>query len=195
MAMLGKVKFKIRGVSPLILNNGHTADPLNEYAQRLKKLNSKRDKTEADYEKISREEWESCFYLDDDKKLIMPGDCIEAMLYAAAAKTKGTTKKDLQAGAWVEGDAPLVTEMDGMSFDDAWKDGKFAFRKRVRIMRAQIVRTRPIFFKWSLGFTVTFLEDILSKDRIIDLMNMSSYRIGMGDWRPKFGRFEILTTS
>ena len=193
MSTVSTMTFKIRGVSPLILNNGHTADPLNVYCKKLKELNSVRNKTDEHYEKISRMEWESCFYFNDKGLPIMPSENIEAMLRKAAAKAKSITKSDLQASCWVDDDALIRTGQDFSDLNKLYQEGTCVFRKLVRVNSSRVVRTRPIFFKWGMTFKVTFLNDMVNQEVVKQIVDTASYRIGMGDWAPKFGRFEVQT--
>ena len=188
-----EIKVSVKGVSPLILNNGQTADPLNAYTKRLKEFQSKRKKTDDDYENISRIEWESALYLDENNMPVIPSDCIEAMLRESAGKSRVVTKKDLQASVWVAEDAKLITNAPFPNLDKAYEE--CCFRKLVRVNTARVVRTRPIFFNWKLNYTITYLPDMINRNDLENILNVASYRIGMGDWRPKFGRFEILEIS
>lgn len=190
--VVGLMKVSIRGVSPLLLNNGHTADPLNPYTKKMKPLQAKRKKTDDDYEKIARLEWESSLYLDEEGMLILPSECIEAMMREAAGKSRLIVRKDLDAGAWVDSDAVIKTDAPFPNLDAVYKAG-YVSRKLVRVNSSRVVRTRPIFFSWSLKFEVSYLTELINKADLEKVVEVASYRIGIGDWRPKFGRFEIVS--
>ena len=44
---MDSVKFRLEGVAPLIMHNSRGADPLNEYAKRLKEVTKKRAASDA----------------------------------------------------------------------------------------------------------------------------------------------------
>lgn len=55
--MLEELKIKIVGISPLLMHNGQTSDPLNRFSKQLKAVSSKRKKSDEDYEEMARIEW------------------------------------------------------------------------------------------------------------------------------------------
>ena len=85
--MFEKYACQITGVAPLILHNGHLADPLNYYAKEMKKISGKRHKTEADLEELARLEWHGSLYVSEGQ-VVIPGEMIEAHLVGAAKKLK-----------------------------------------------------------------------------------------------------------
>jgi hypothetical protein len=60
---LKQLEISIRGVSPLLMHNGQTADPLNTFSKQLKAVSGKRKKTEEDYAEMSRIEWHAALYV------------------------------------------------------------------------------------------------------------------------------------
>ncbi len=63
-------KFRIVGVSPLLMKNGQTADPLNVYAKAVAEISKKRNKTEADHLELSRREFFGALYIDQNGPFI-----------------------------------------------------------------------------------------------------------------------------
>lgn len=108
------------------------------------------------------------------------------MLIEAAKKSrKGMTAK---AGMFVSDNALLV--YDGPKDpNELWGMPKFIFTTGVRVQKARINRSRPIFRQWSAKVTVHFLPDVLNASEIKEFMNTAGGLIGLLDWRPKFGRF------
>ena len=54
------------------------------------------------------------------------------------------------------------------------------------------MRIRPMIpTGWSLKFTAEYDPHILSESAIIQAANDAGSLIGLGDWRPKFGRFAV----
>jgi hypothetical protein len=48
------LRFKLISVAPLLCHNGQLADPLNDIARQMKKISSKREKTDTDLEELAR---------------------------------------------------------------------------------------------------------------------------------------------
>jgi hypothetical protein len=183
-----KATFKIKGVSPLLMHNGQTADPMNYFAKEIKKISGKKAKVEADYREMSRLEFQAGLYLQDGA-VVIPGRMVEAAFIKGAMKSKrGPAAK---AGVFIDEDFPLI--YDGPTDPNAlFEDDNFKFIAAVIVQRNRVMRTRPMFRDWSANITVSFLEDQLNPSAIKDIMKTVGELIGYGDWRPKFGRFEIV---
>lgn len=179
----------IRGLTPLIMHNGRLADPLDPATQALAKLTSKRNKTIDDHREVSKAEWYGSLYLDDDGLPCLPGEVIEAALVAGAKHYK--LGKVAKGGIVVDGLFPL--EYNGpRSVDGLWKDGGFLKRAGVRVGQARVIRSRPIFPDWECSFEIHWdPSTVKDEDTIFDIVKAAG-NVGIGDWRPKFGRFEVL---
>lgn len=179
---------RIRGVSPLLMHSGQMADPRNRFAKEMRRITSKRAKTEADYEQLAKLEWMGSLYLSNGEPCI-PGEVIEAAFVEAARKNKrGQIAKAaiLSDGFW-----PL--EYDGPRTPDAlWQDERFRLSVGVRVQRNRVIRTRPIFRQWAANVTIEYLPDILNRQDVIETVSVLGRIIGLGDWRPRFGRFEVV---
>ena len=63
--------------------------------------------------------------------------------------------------------------------------------RAVRVQKARIVRQRPMFSRWALSFTLTITEPQLPGNVVKEIMDYAGRFVGIGDYRPKFGRFQI----
>lgn len=185
--MYKKVSFQIEGVSPILLHNGRLADPLNPLVIELKKISSKRKKTEADLIALAKLEWMGSLYLKNGK-IVLPGEMIEACLTGAAKKKRqGNLAK---IAIFVEQESELQYE-GTKNIEELWENEDFRLTTGVVIQRARIMRTRPKFNKWSAEIVVTFENEIIDLSTLVDFMAVAGSQVGLGDWRPKFGRFSI----
>jgi len=182
------IQFKIKGVAAILFHNARLADPDNYYAVELKKYSGKRGKTESDRKAMSEIEWKGGIYLNDDNRVVIPGKCIEAMLCKAATKAnKGILFK---SSVFVPEDS--ILEYDGD--EDPEKlcaDPKYSLIESVRIKKDRIMRTRPIFRAWSATVAVSFYPQVVNKDDVVAAMEHGGRLVGLCDWRPRYGRFEI----
>jgi hypothetical protein len=180
------IRLRLVGERPLLMHCARLADPLDPITIELAKI-TKRDKTRADYEEIGRIEWFGSLWLDSSRPCI-PADALHAsFIIAARTKRKGP---HAEAGLFV--DAPAILKYDGPSgVNELWEDERFRFRTGVRINNARTMRTRPRFADWSVEFTATFLPSLLNRSEVVDIFKISGFREGLGDWRPKFGRFAV----
>lgn len=195
-------QYHITGLSPLLLHSGQAIDPLNQYAREMKRINKKRAKTDEDQLTISMVEWfmsiyhngtedkvqDGCIEVDPAARVILPANSIEAMLVAGAKKMKlGPTAK---AGLIVEDDA--ILEYDGpKNINELYARGKHVHRVAVRVTTSRVMRTRPIFRDWASTICVTYDQSVVDEPQIFEMLKAAGQQVGIGDWRPRFGRFEV----
>ena len=185
--MFEKYACRIIGVAPLILHNGQLADPLNYFAKEMKRISGKRHKTEADLEQLARFEWHGSLYLSHGKVCI-PGEVIEAHLVAAAQ----TQRKGRQAKAALFCDGMVPLDYDGPSAVEAlWADETFRLTSAVKVKQSRVMRTRPVFPAWSLAVEVLYNPSQLNGAEIAEFVRIGGEQIGLGDWRPRFGRYVV----
>lgn len=176
------------------MHNGLMADPTNPYTRRIKEITSKGSKklTESDYEERDRLEWEAGLYWDDTMGPVIPSDNIERCLQLGAQKSR--VGKDVQAGVFCT--EPVVKlEYEGpRSKDKLYADARFTLRKGVAVQQSRIIRTRPMFpTGWSLLCELEYDESLLNEKTVLKALVDAGAYIGLGDWRPKFGRFTVET--
>lgn len=180
-------RFKITGTRQLVMHSSALADPLNPIAKALKKVTSKRSKTEADYEEVARLEYLGGLWLSNGKPCI-PSTVLEAVFIEGAKKSRRGPAA--RAGILVPHDAPL--HYSGPTDpEQLWADPSFRLVASVRVNQARVMRTRPIFSDWSAEFAVEYLDDLLDEAEIKQILGTAGYQIGVGDWRPKFGLFTV----
>lgn len=188
--MFESLEFHIRGVSPTLMHNGQLADSLNKWAKAIKVVSSKRKKTDEDHEQIAYLEFMGSLYKNHDGKICWPGQNIETMIRDAAKISK--EGKLVQQSCISPEDWPLI--YDGPSDpEELWAMDKFRSRVNARVAGSTVMRTRPIFFPWELKFVIQYESDILDRDRIVHFVNVAGQRIGLSDWRPRNGRFDVLS--
>lgn len=62
----------------------------------------------------------------------------------------------------------------------------------VRIQKARVMRRRPLLRSWKLSFTMEVLDgDLLPRETLNAILVKAGETIGIGDYRPRFGRFIV----
>lgn len=196
------MRFEIRGISPLILHNKQLADPCNHHTMEMKKIHSKgsRKMTEEDYRKLAELHWFGSLYLNQESRVVVPGEMIEGM-YVAAAKRQ---RKGTEARAGIvaynhedpKGDWPLIYQ-GPQTPHELWQDERF---RKTYIVSGQgagkksskVPRTYPFFQPWSLIYTISFDDELLDEALVRECTRIASTYCGLGDFRPRNGRFAIL---
>jgi hypothetical protein len=185
------ITFKIRGESQLLMHNGQLADPLNPYTKAMKSLTSKRKKTDSDHEAISYAEYEGGLYRDSKGEPCLPGEIIEAAIVEASKIDR--SKKLAQSGLIVTTETASL-KYEGPRESRALYEAGFVKKCNVRVQMARIIRTRPMFpTGWETSFDVTFDPETLNQAQVIQFVATAGAKVGVGDWRPKYGRFEVIS--
>jgi len=191
----GKMKtFKVTwtGIRPMVMHNGLLADCTNPYTKQIKAITAKGSKkiTDFDREEMSRLEWEGGLYWSDTLGIVVPSDNIERCIQLGAQKSR--VGKDVQAAVFCD-EAEYKLIYDGPK-DKAkmYADKRFTLRKGVCIQNSRVIRVRPMVpTGWSVTFGLEYDETVISKPAIEKAMVDAGALIGLGDWRPKFGRFTV----
>lgn len=199
--MFQTLNFTIKGSCPLMLHNGHLADPLNPFARELKRLTGNRKKTDDIHEAMARVEWYGSLYAqgailvgngtvtaEKGTQLVIPAANIESALVEAAKKVKkGPLAK---VGLLIDQDVPLVH--DGpKDINELFACGRYTDRRGVVVGTARVMRTRPIFRQWSLSIDVQYHRDHLDKKEVEELVEICGKQVGLCEWTPKLGRFDL----
>lgn len=188
--MLQTLKFKLTSDAPLLMHNGeYLANPTSKASKDLKRLTSKKDRTDADYEEMAKIEWYASLYVDiKTGKICLPSEVIEAAVIQGAKKTK--RGKTAQSTVFVPENPILHFDGEDLSIDELWKRNLNRWTTMARVQgRGRIPRTRPRFDSWWCEITLKFDDKLLNPLELTEVVNTTGEIIGLCDWRPKFGRF------
>lgn len=175
----------------LLMHNGQLAGPLNEWTKKLKEVTGKRKKSDADHEKIMEIEFQGGLYYDDKLGPVIPGFVIDGCLVAGAKKRRlGKTFQSCVHAA----DDLYKLEYDGpRDREGLWSDPRFRDYRGVQVNRARVYRTRPKFTNWRLKFVVELFPCELNPDDVKEAVINGGAYSGIGDFRPRFGLFNLVS--
>jgi len=165
----------IEGISPLLQNRYYSADS--------PEVKSKRRTGVKDW----KAEGELAAYRDKDGKLVQPAEHIESAMVKAATsfkipgRGKKTYKELFKAAVFVR-PFLIVHEIQEYEMD----------ARRVVVQRNAVMRYRPRLDKWRLTFEIECLDEQLDHQVIRDVLDQAGKFVGIGDYRPKFGRFIVV---
>jgi len=172
-----KIKVTIKGISPLLMNR------FPESEGKLEEKSKKR-MGNPDYDK----EAEQKLYKLPNGTLYQPASHIEGCMIKAstgfqiAGKRKKTYKDLVKGSVFVTPDA-IPHKIQKYNID----------RRSVVVpaTRGRVMRARPILNEWSLSFTIEIRNDQLPIEVIKQILDTAGNEIGIGDFRPRFGRFIV----
>jgi hypothetical protein len=182
------VLVSVEGIAPLMQHRY----PLPDFGDLSK--GGKKKTGEQDYS----QEWREYLYLSPEGDIYQPATHFDGAMVKAAAGYKiqgarGKTYKDLFKGnVFVSPDAiyhgvKVPDELDADADKPLYLDVR-----PVVIQRARVVRVRPCFSAgWKLDFEITVLDDQLPKNVLNEVLTLAGRTVGVGDFRPRFGRFMV----
>jgi hypothetical protein len=185
----------IKGVRPLIMHNGRLANPMDSHTKALKAASSKykTSKSDDDFEEVSRTEFFGALYFDPKLGPVVPVDNLQAML------VEGTRKRKL--GKQIEALVQVMDPEQGTGYrlrydgprdrDGLFADEQFRFIKGVKVGQSTVMRTRPRFPQWEVDFILEVTEGGPNADQIRDALDDAGLLVGLCDWTPRYGRFEV----
>jgi hypothetical protein len=185
------LKYHLEGVATLLMHSDVAANPLNHYAKAQKEITSKRKKTDEDHERLAKLDFLASLYYSESKGYHIPANCIDATFLTSSKMFKlGTTWKQ---AAFVENDAPFVFPNRDLHPDELYlfENGLYRDMRTVKIGTAKTVRCRPAFNVWSFDTTIIIDESKLNERQIDQIVENAGKYVGICDYRPRFGRFNV----
>jgi len=177
----------LTGTAPLLMHNSRLANPLDPAAKAMKKVTGKRNKTDDDHAEVARLEHVGSLYYDPDVGPYLPGDNIWRALYDAAKKRKMGPR--IKEGVIITSDINPLSYGGPREADKLWQDENYRLMASVKVGTSRVMRCRPLFREWAAQ-----AEGILDTEQL-DLADLSAIAetagqlVGIGDWRPRYGRF------
>lgn len=185
--MYKTVDIEMTGVSPLLMHSSVTVDPTNKFSRAMKEVSGKRKKVDADYEEMARIEYMAGLYTQGGK-VILPSYVIEASFVSGAKKSK--SGQQAKSGLFIDKSPELIYN-GPTDPKELFASEDFKLVVPVKVGMAKIMRTRPMFKDWSCVVQISYMEDVLNERAVIDFAEQAGMLCGVGDWRPKFGRFVV----
>lgn len=185
-----QVTYTIKGLTPMLMHSERLANPFDPLTRQIKAVTGKRKKTEDDLLEISRLEWLGGLYHDDAAGIHVPGYNIFAALIGGGKLHK--LGAAIKRSALVQQDkVPL--QFDGpQAPDKLFSDKRFVDIRNVKVGTAKVIRCRPIFSDWQCEFTLLYEESALQRQDLDRVVADTGSMVGIGDYRPRFGRFEVV---
>jgi hypothetical protein len=180
---------RITGTSPLMMHSDRLANPLLPESKAHRELTSKRKKTDDDHLAIARSEFIAGAYFDDRVGFFIPGQNFDATFWSGAKLQK-------MGVHWKRG-AMVMTDRVKLEFSGPntpaklWEDTRFVDCRGVKVGQAKIMRYRPIFLDWAATLEVVVNPDVLDVAEAKKAIEDSGKLIGVCEYRPRFGRFEV----
>lgn len=179
-----KIKAKIQGTTPYLQ---HKMPEETEEIDKMKQVVKVLQKDPGNVEAYTTEA-EISAYKNEDGMLYIPFYQLEAALTSAgvsekvAGQNRKTYKDYMKAFVIIEPEEMLISPQE-YELDRRW----------VKVQRSRVRRCRPRFpVGWIVDFTLTVLDDTIPFDMVKKILEYAGSYKGIGDYRPKYGRFEVV---
>lgn len=140
---------------------------------------------------------ESYVYRDADDHICVPGRyahraMVEAARFHQDPRSPRKMAKDLIQAAIAVG--PLLAPIRTVGNHTPTADWDYLDRQRVVVQRAAVTRERPAFREgWTADFEISvLLPEYVSTAFVHRLLSDAGRFVGLGDFRPTYGRFNIV---
>jgi len=179
---------------PMLMNSWFGIDPKNEIVRKIAELREtpSKKRTEEILDEIDELSWRLSLYYDKELGPYTPAETVEAVIRAGAKiQRKG---QQAMASILVE-PAQIPIMYDGpRDIDEMYQDPRFIDRRPVKAGTSggMAMGVRPRFEDWRLSFDIVFMEKQLDTNNIRKFLENAQMK-GIGSYRPRFGRFEIVS--
>ncbi len=192
-----KFQVSIQGLVPLLQARHLTPNEEEEITNLKQSKQKKRDVTD-------KEQFDVHAYKNKSGKFYQPSEMIEAAMAKAAVNFKMEGKKsykDVIKGGIIVNPIEILHKNQAVDLNLKSSDGGSAKAKGWYVddrwgknpnTRGAVWVVRPRIDEWQLDFSIDLLQDErVSAQTLKDILAYAGLYVGIGAWRPKFGRFEI----
>lgn len=185
-----RIELELRGTTPLLMHSNVGVNPLHPLTLAKKAISGKRNKTEEDTIALFEIDWELGLYWNDEVGVYVPAQNIEATFRNAAKKIKkGSAVKE---GLFVFPDFVKLLYPGPQTKEELKSDQRYRDIRVGVVQRASIMVCRPRFDRWSLDVTLEYDPLIFDEETIIQIAETAGRYIGLCDYRPRYGKFEVI---
>lgn len=182
------ITLKLKSTHPMLMHADRFANPLDPLTKAHKELTSKRKKTDEDHEAIARSEFLGSLYIDGDGPYLPSPNLDAAFVEAAKMQKLGRHCKRalmvMENRIYLKYSGPKTAE-------ELWADKRFVDSRSVRVSMAKLMRYRPVFDSWEASCTLMVNTEQISMNEVKQIILNAGRLVGVGDYRPRFGRFAV----
>lgn len=183
------LNIEVIGESALLQHDDKTANPMNPYTKRLKEITGKRKKTDEDIFQIAKIEWEASLYHTEKDGYFIKAECFEGTFLTAAKAFKlGNVFKQAVS---IPKNPKLKFSENHLNPDRLFEITEYRDIRTVKVGMQKVMRCRPIFNEWSCKFELWYDETRIDESTLFQVLQYAGNYIGVCDYRPKFGRFNV----
>lgn len=182
-----ELQITLTGTTALLQHNSRLANRLDPIARALRDITDKRTKTDEDYENMAELEFRGALYHDEELGPYEPGLNVEKSFVEGARITK--QGKQVERGLFItDNELPLIYP-GPRTLDALWADESFRSVLPVRVGTSRVQRCRPLFRQWTIEAIAEVDPALLDLDTVRIITANAGSMVGLGDYRPRYGRY------
>ena len=184
---------KIKGDDcPMLMHAPILCDPLHPEQVKLAKITSKHKKTEKDHLNIDKIKYVNAIYYDEEIGIYIPTANIHASLLEGAKKNR--------RGPMIKSGVIFTEEKVKLDYngpktpEKLFENPYFVDRRSICIggkKSSRVMVSRPRFDAWSLKVSCVFSPEVIEKDLLLESWIIAGSMVGIGAYRPHFGRYIV----
>ncbi len=177
------------GFRPLLMHSARLANPLDKTVKAMKAISQKRTKTDDDHIELARLEFAGSMYIHEQYGPFIPGENIERCLVDGGKLSKKGTA--LTRGLFIKTDFNPLIYKGPRTVAELWEDENFRHVASVKVQQNRVMRTRPHFRDWEVVAEGVLDPTVMDPAELGAIAETAGNMIGLGDYRPRFGRFSV----
>jgi len=167
-----KIKVSVKGTAPLLLHKFIETDA--SISKKKKKVY------------VPAEEAEKVCYRTEDGKIYIPSTHFKGAMVKSGVdfiySGRKTYKEYIKSGIFFLEQEIILTPQEYTISN-----------LPVVISRSRVMRSRPEFKEWECSFTIEVINEDLDKTVLKEILESAGKYKGVGDFRPEYGRFEVVS--
>lgn len=179
---------RLTGVQ-LLTHNERLASKLDPIAREMSSIASKRKKTDDDLAELARLEFLGGVYETDDGLVGIPSWNVFKSFQEGARLNK--LGRHVERGLLPMGVDIAPLKHDGPNTARSMWDAGCYDQRSVKVGQSKVTRTRPMFRNWSIDVAFALDTEILRRDEFEMVAENAGRLVGLGDYRPRFGRYDV----
>lgn len=192
-----KIKVTLLGTKAMLQHNERLSNPVDPYTRELKKITSKRKKTDEDLIRIMQIEARGGCWEDEAGYVGIKTSALYRAILDSARQDK--LGKQIERGLRFEEKVERLTMHDGRQYlcDDYLSNPAHIDYRGVKIGKSRTMRSRPIISSgWRATCEFDLLLDVLDLDMLVPSIDRAGELFGIGDGRVLgYGKFKAEVSS
>lgn len=180
-------QISISGTHTLLMHNSQLSDPTNPFTRRVAEISSKKKKVLEDHEELALREWDGGLYFHPEYGPFIPGMNIERCLLDSARMNR--LGKSIERGVFITSDYNALQYDGPRDVQGLRGNPNFKHMASAKVGMSRIMRCRPMFREWAVVATGELDTEQMELSDLQRIADNAGRLIGLGDWRPRFGRF------